>query len=80
LIGLVMIAGSGRPWLGEPWRLLLVTGLLGGFTTFSAFGYETYQLLTSGYALRAALYILASVGLGTFAVFLGAGLGRLLRP
>jgi CrcB protein len=44
-------------------RLLLVTGLLGGFTTFSAFSLETAVLAERGWWL-AALYVLASVGLG----------------
>ena len=44
-------------------RLFLVTGLLGGFTTFSAFSLETGALFERSPAL-AALYVLASVGLG----------------
>jgi protein CrcB len=62
----------------EAWRLVLVTGLLGGFTTFSTFSYETYMLLVSGSWLAAGLNILASVGLGMVGVFLGAVLARLI--
>ena len=53
-------------------RLLLVTGLLGGFTTFSAFSLETGVLFERAWWL-AALYVLASVGLGlaAFAVCYG---------
>jgi CrcB protein len=44
-------------------RLLLMTGVLGGFTTFSAFSLETLGLLEQGFAGRAAVNMLVSVGL-----------------
>jgi len=56
-------------------RLLLVTGLLGGFTTFSAFSLETMGLAERSAPL-AALYVAASIGLGLLACALGWGLGR----
>lgn len=49
-------------------RLLLFTGLLGGFTTFSAFGYESVFLLRRGLALVAGGYVLLSVVCGLAAV------------
>ena len=52
-------------------RLLLFTGLLGGFTTFSAFGYESVFLLRRGLASIAASYAILSVAGGLVAVFLG---------
>jgi fluoride exporter len=52
-------------------RLLLFTGVLGGFTTFSAFGYESAFLLRRGLAPVAASYILLSVSCGLAAVFVG---------
>ena len=52
-------------------RLFLFTGLLGGFTTFSAFGLETMALLRRGEPWVAAAYIGASVLLGVVAVWLG---------
>ena len=52
-------------------RLLLFTGLLGGFTTFSAFGYESVFLLRRGLASIAASYVILSVVGGMVAVFLG---------
>lgn len=52
-------------------RLFLFTGLLGGFTTFSAFGLETAFLLRRGEAWTAAGYVGASVLLGLAACWLG---------
>ena len=52
-------------------RLLLFTGLLGGFTTFSAFGYESVFLLRRGLVSTAAGYVLLSVICGLGAVFAG---------
>lgn len=49
----------------------LIAGLLGGFTTFSAFSLETVLLLQSGKALSATIYIMASVVFSLFAAYLG---------
>ena len=77
-IGIVMVLLTTRFSTGDFWLPLLVTGLLGGFTTFSTFSYETSTLLVSGSWLAAGLNILASVGLGLLGVFLGASLARLI--
>ncbi len=55
----------------DNYRLLLIVGLLGGFTTFSAFGIETYQLLQSGKSFTALLNITISIVLGLAAVTMG---------
>ena len=60
----------------EPWRLFLLTGLLGGFTTFSAFGLDTLTLWQRGAAGPAAAYVAASVLLSLGAVALGFMLTR----
>jgi CrcB protein len=60
----------------ENLRLLLGVGLLGGFTTFSAFSLETLRLMEQGPA-PAALYIAASVVLSVGACWLGYSLGRI---
>ena len=52
-------------------RLFLFTGLLGGFTTFSAFGYETFFLLRRGLISTSMLYVGFSVVCGLAAVFVG---------
>ena len=51
--------------------LLLLTGVLGGFTTFSTFSFETVQLFQQNEWLKAALYIVGSVGLGVASCYLG---------
>ncbi|GAB4431957.1 MAG: fluoride efflux transporter CrcB [Chloroflexi bacterium OHK40] len=77
-IGALLTLAATRMPLSEPVRLLLVTGLLGGFTTFSTFGYEAFSLISAGNWLGAGLYLGASVVVGLLAVFLGAGLVRLI--
>ncbi|HEX6132741.1 MAG TPA: fluoride efflux transporter CrcB [Longimicrobiales bacterium] len=54
-------------------RALMTIGLLGAFTTFSTFSYETVALLEDGAWSRAALYVLGSVLLGLAAVYIGMG-------
>lgn len=61
----------------EDTRLLLFTGLLGGFTTFSAFGLETMFLLKRGDLLVAGANILVSVVAGLAALWLGLGVAAL---
>ncbi len=54
------------------WRLLMVTGILGGFTTFSAFSIETLNLLKTGHPGWGFLYMLLSVAGGVSLSFVGA--------
>ena len=67
LIGVLWVALADR----GHWAPLLTTGVLGGFTTFSAFSLDTLRLVDSGRAPMAALYVLASVTLSLGAVALG---------
>ncbi|MEP6926939.1 MAG: fluoride efflux transporter CrcB [Ginsengibacter sp.] len=53
------------------WRLFLTTGLLGGFTTFSAFSIETIRLFRDGQLWLAFTYIACSVVIGLLATFSG---------
>jgi CrcB protein len=73
-IGLLMarLAGEGQDSL----RLFLVTGILGGFTTFSAFSWDVLQLVERGQVAQAALYILGSVLLSLLAAYGGYALVR----
>jgi CrcB protein len=57
-------------------RLLLITGFLGGFTTFSAFSLDVIALIERGSPVLGATYIVASVGISLGAVFAGLALGR----
>ena len=52
------------------WRLFLVVGILGGYTTFSSFEYETFQAVRGGARLMGMLYMAGSVLLGYFGVWL----------
>ncbi len=70
LIG-VLFGFFERGALNEQWRLILITGFLGGFTTFSAFSLETINLLRDGQFLYAGLYVLLSVFLCLVFAFLG---------
>jgi CrcB protein len=75
-IGALMEILALRASLAEPMKLLLVTGFLGGFTTFSAFSLEGALMLEKGDYTNLALYIVASVGGTIIAVFLGSGIVR----
>jgi len=61
---------------GQGLRLALATGLLGGFTTFSAFSLDAHVLYTRGLLMQAGGYVLGSVFLSLIAVFLGIWVGR----
>lgn len=70
-VGLVLGAIIARGGAGETLRLFVATGILGGFTTFSAFSAETAFMIVSGHMWAAILYVVSSV-LGALALlFLG---------
>jgi CrcB protein len=71
LIGLIFGYSIKTGTLSAETRLLLTTGLCGGFTTFSAFAYENIQLMKNGDYTMVVVYITASVVLGIVAAFLG---------
>ena len=70
-IGLLAGAVARYHVLGAEARLFLFTGVLGGFTTFSAFGLETVELLRRGELAMASLYAGGSVAAGLAAVWVG---------
>jgi fluoride exporter len=61
---------------GETWRLLLGVGLLGGFTTFSAFSLELANFIVRGALAHAAFYALVSVSAGVLGLFAGLSIMR----
>jgi fluoride exporter len=61
---------------GEPMRLLLGVGVLGGFTTFSAYSLETLRLIERGDMTGAAAYSLGSVIAGLAAVAIGVAIAK----
>ena len=73
-----LFSGNGFGMIAMPplWRALLVVGFLGGFTTFSAFEFESFQLAMQGHWLRLALNVAGSVLLGWLAVAAGFWLAR----
>lgn len=77
LIGL--LAGLfGAMETGHSLRLFLVTGVLGGFTTFSAFSLDALTLWERGAPMQAGLYVLASVVLSLLAAAVGLLLTRVV--
>ncbi len=72
LIGVVMTLLTERMQVHPNWRLFLVVGVLGGYTTFSSFEFETLQAVRGGGQLIALLNVVGSVTLGYIAVWLGA--------
>lgn len=73
-IGIVAASAAvhTRHWV----RPFLITGILGGFTTFSAFALETGTLLDTGRVTFAASYVLATMAGGLLAVHVGTLIGR----
>lgn len=79
LIGLFLTQASTLTINGISLRLPIVVGLLGGFTTYSGFAWEIYQLLDHKHLSTALIYIISSIILGIFAVWLGAQVGQHLN-
>jgi CrcB protein len=78
LIGALMAWIEDREALTANARLFLIMGLLGSFTTFSTFGYQSFQLLQDGRLHLAMANIVGSALLGLMAVAVGRGAVRLL--
>lgn len=76
LIGILMTLLTERFHPHPNWRLFLVVGVLGGYTTFSSYEYEIYQAMRNGERWLGMLYMTASVLLGYGGVWLGALLVR----
>ncbi|MDH3224380.1 MAG: fluoride efflux transporter CrcB [Gemmatimonadota bacterium] len=71
VIGVLMGLAQTRDGLSEGVRTFLMIGILGGFTTFSAFGLETVSLIRAGAASLVAANLALQVGGGLLAVWVG---------
>lgn len=79
IIGLFLAFAQDRIWLGPNWRLFFAVGLVGGYTTFSTFEYETIRLLQDGQMLLGVLYLLGSILTGSIATIGGIALGSSIQ-
>ena len=70
---------TGRMAITSEVRLFMAVGLLGGFTTFSSFSYETLRLVEQGDWWAAGLNMAGNTGLGLAGAWLGIFLGRWLQ-
>lgn len=78
VIGAVMVVYAARSALESDARFALTAGLLGGFTTYSAFSYETLALLENRSFVRAGLYVAMTLVLCLGACALGSALAKLV--
>ena len=76
LIGFLIGISEKSPILTVEWRMFLMVGLCGGFTTFSTFGYETLTLLRDAEFTWAVLSVLMHLIAGLAAVWIGDSIGR----
>jgi fluoride exporter len=76
LIGLLYGIANRHAWLTVEWRLFLITGICGGYTTFSSFSYESISLIRQGNFVYFLLYVVLSVVLGLLATVGGSALIR----
>jgi CrcB protein len=76
LIGLVTSFLTAKNIIDPQWRLLIVVGFLGAYTTFSTFEFETDALLKQGETAAAVLYVALSVVIGFIALRIGDAIGK----
>ncbi|MCP4248982.1 MAG: fluoride efflux transporter CrcB [bacterium] len=74
-IGFLAALFAGPHLIREEYRVAILVGLLGAFTTFSTFGWETFALANTGQFALAAVNLVASNGVGLLAVWLGYRVG-----
>ena len=78
LIGFLSGLAENRSVFGPEVRLFLFIGILGGFTTFSSFAYETFSLARDNENLAAAVNVSAQLIFGLMGVWFGNALARLM--
>jgi len=80
VIGIVMQLAATRADINPYFRVFVATGILGGYTTFSAFAYEAYGLGADGFTMQSAAYACGSVLAGIAAVYAGITIVRAVHP
>lgn len=78
VIGLVQELGTGSLLVPDTVRIFLTTGMMGGFTTYSTFSYETVRLMEAGAWHQAWINIFTTTLVCLCLCFLGIAFGRLL--
>lgn len=78
MLGLFLTVAGARVEISQEARAFVAVGLLGGFTTFSTFGHQTFSLWQADRFALAGLNVILNVALGLFAAWLGWRLGRVL--
>ncbi|HUI30709.1 MAG TPA: fluoride efflux transporter CrcB [Candidatus Acidoferrales bacterium] len=78
VIGLFMTMAEDRFLIIPSMRIFVAVGIIGGFTTFSTFNFETLELLKDGAFTLGLLNIGASIVLGLLATWIGAVVGRII--
>ena len=76
LIGILFGLSNKYAWMTLDWRLFLITGICGGYTTFSSFSVESMMLFRQGNYTYFFLYTLGSVTVGLLATIAGSSLFR----
>jgi CrcB protein len=72
LIGILFGLGSKYAWMTIEWRLFLITGICGGYTTFSSYSLDSITLLRQGHYTYFFAYVLGSIIVGLLATVAGA--------
>ena len=78
LIGIVYGLAARDQIISPNWRLFLATGFCGGFTTFSSFAFENFELLQTREFFQFGAYIAASLIVGFASAFIGVFLTRIV--
>ena len=78
LVGMAVAFFASHPSVAPAWRLLLITGFLGGLTTFSTFSAESLALLQSGALMAAFTHMALHLAGSLLATFLGLATARLI--
>jgi CrcB protein len=74
LFGVVTALATSRPGLSPAWQVIILAGLLGGFTTYSTFSFQAIEMITGGRAAAGLSYVVATNLLALGAAWAGLNL------